>query len=103
MFFRMMMDILKDQMYINVFAYVDDIMVACKKKRMQIDDNRDLRKHARSPIETQPREMCIWCAKGQSTRVPGIHKRNGSPPTQNQCNSAHETSSIQKISLEAHR
>jgi hypothetical protein len=59
MFFRMMMDILKDQMYINVFAYVDDIMVACKKKRMQIDDNRDLHKHARAQLKHNP-EKCVF-------------------------------------------
>jgi hypothetical protein len=31
-FCRMMKAILKDQMYRNVFAYVNDIMAACKKE-----------------------------------------------------------------------
>jgi hypothetical protein len=30
--------ILKDQMYRNIFTYVNDIVVASKKKAMQIDD-----------------------------------------------------------------
>jgi hypothetical protein len=37
-FCRMTKDILKDPMYRNVFAYVDDIVVASKKKATQIDD-----------------------------------------------------------------
>jgi hypothetical protein len=37
-FCKMMKAILKDQMYINIFAYVDDTMVARKKKATQIDD-----------------------------------------------------------------
>jgi hypothetical protein len=34
----MMKAILKEQMYRNVFTYVDDIVVASKKKATQIDD-----------------------------------------------------------------
>jgi hypothetical protein len=37
-FCRMTKVILKDQMHRNVFAYVDDIVVASKKKITQIDD-----------------------------------------------------------------
>jgi hypothetical protein len=37
-FCRMTKAILKDQMYRNVFAYVDNIVVASKKKATQIDD-----------------------------------------------------------------
>ena len=37
-FYRMTKAILKDQMYRNIFAYVDDIIVASKKKATQIDD-----------------------------------------------------------------
>jgi hypothetical protein len=37
-FCRMTKAILKDQMQRNIFAYVDDIMVASKKKASQIDD-----------------------------------------------------------------
>jgi hypothetical protein len=36
-FCRMMKAILKDQMYRNIFAYVNDIVVASKKKATQID------------------------------------------------------------------
>lgn len=99
-FCRMMKAILKDQMYRNVFAYVNDIMVACKKEN---NTNRwsSCREHAQSPIETQPREMSIRHTKGQSTRVTGISKRD--QPRQNQHNSAHEASAIQKRSSEAHR
>jgi hypothetical protein len=35
---RMMEAILRDQMHMNVFAYVDDIMVASRKKATQIQD-----------------------------------------------------------------
>jgi hypothetical protein len=38
MFCRMTKAILKDQMQRNVFAYFDDIMVASKKKTIQIND-----------------------------------------------------------------
>jgi hypothetical protein len=38
MFCRMTKAILKDQIYINVFTYVDDIVVASKKKSTQIKD-----------------------------------------------------------------
>jgi hypothetical protein len=37
-FCRMMKAILKDQIYKNVFTYVNDIVVASKKKRTQIED-----------------------------------------------------------------
>jgi hypothetical protein len=37
-FYRMMKAILKDQMYKNIFACVNDIVVASKKKTTQIDD-----------------------------------------------------------------
>jgi sulfur relay (sulfurtransferase) complex TusBCD TusD component (DsrE family) len=37
-FYRMTKAILKDQMYRNIFIYVDDIVVASKKEATQIDD-----------------------------------------------------------------
>jgi sulfur relay (sulfurtransferase) complex TusBCD TusD component (DsrE family) len=37
-FYRMTKTILKDQMQRNIFAYIDDIVVASKKKTTQIDD-----------------------------------------------------------------
>jgi hypothetical protein len=55
----------------------------------------------RSPIETQPREMCFRGTKGQSTIVPGINKRDRSRPRQDHCNSAYEASAVQKQSPEA--
>jgi hypothetical protein len=38
MFYRMMKAILKEQMERNVFAYVDDIVVASRKKETQLQD-----------------------------------------------------------------
>jgi hypothetical protein len=38
MFCRMTKAILKDQIYRNVFTYVDDILVASKNKSTQIED-----------------------------------------------------------------
>jgi hypothetical protein len=38
MFCRMMRVILKDQMQRNVFMYIDDIVVASRRKTTQIDD-----------------------------------------------------------------
>jgi hypothetical protein len=38
MFYRMTKAILRDQIHKNVFTYVDDIVVASKKKSTQIDD-----------------------------------------------------------------
>jgi hypothetical protein len=37
-FCKMTKVILKDQMHINVFTYIDDIVLASKKKSTQIDD-----------------------------------------------------------------
>jgi hypothetical protein len=38
MFYRMRKTVLKDQIQRNVFAYIDDIVVASRKKTTQIDD-----------------------------------------------------------------
>jgi hypothetical protein len=38
MFYRMTRTILKDQMQRNVFMYVDNIVVASRRKETQIDD-----------------------------------------------------------------
>jgi hypothetical protein len=38
MFYRMTRIILKDQMQRNVFMYVDNIVVASRRKETQIDD-----------------------------------------------------------------
>jgi hypothetical protein len=56
----MMKAILKEQMYRNVFAYVDDIVVASKKKAMKIDE---LAKTFMNIHETQLKlnpEKCVF-------------------------------------------
>jgi hypothetical protein len=58
--------ILKDQMQINVFAYIDDIVVASKMKITQIDDLAETFTNMHGvELKLNP-EMCIRHAKGQS-------------------------------------
>jgi hypothetical protein len=56
--------ILKDQMYRNVFAYVDDIMVASKKKATQIDDLAETFVNmCRAQLKLNPNK-CVFGYKG---------------------------------------
>jgi hypothetical protein len=52
--------ILKDQMYINVFTYVHDIVVASKRKAMQIDDLAEtFTNMCRAHLKLNP-EKCVF-------------------------------------------
>jgi hypothetical protein len=52
--------ILKDQMYINVFTYVHDIVVASKRKAMQIDDLAEtFMNMCRAHLKLNP-EKCVF-------------------------------------------
>jgi hypothetical protein len=64
MFGRMTKAILNDQMQINVFAYVDDIVVASRKKATQIEDLAETFTNMRS-AELKLIQMCVWHAVGQ--------------------------------------
>jgi hypothetical protein len=58
--------ILKDQMQRNVFTYVDDIVVASRKKNNS--DTRscgNLCKYAQGTIEVEPGEMHFWREEGK--------------------------------------
>jgi hypothetical protein len=59
-FCRMTKAILKDQMYRNVFAYVDDIIVPSKKKATQIDDLAETFKNMRGAQLKLNSEKCVF-------------------------------------------
>jgi hypothetical protein len=59
-FYKMMKAILKDQMHRNGFAYVDDIVVASRKKATQIDDLAETFTNIRgAQLELNP-EKCVF-------------------------------------------
>jgi hypothetical protein len=59
-FCRMTKDIVKDQMHINVFAYVDDIVVSSKKKGTQIDGQaKTFANMRRAQLKLNP-EKCVF-------------------------------------------
>jgi hypothetical protein len=61
--------ILKEQMYRNVFTYVDDIVVASKKKATQIDDIAETFVNmCRAQLKLNP-EKCVF--RVQSGKVLG--------------------------------
>jgi hypothetical protein len=59
-FCRMMKAILKDQMYRNVFACADDIVVPSKKKATQIDDLAETFKNMRGAQLKLNSEKCVF-------------------------------------------
>jgi hypothetical protein len=61
-FCRMMKVILKDQMHINVFTYVDDIIVASKKKSTQIDNLVEtFANKCEAQLKLNPENVCSVC------------------------------------------
>jgi chaperonin cofactor prefoldin len=61
-FYRMTKVILKDILHKNVFAYVDDIVVAIKKKRSQIEDLAKTFKNMReAQLKLNPENVCLTC------------------------------------------
>jgi hypothetical protein len=60
MFCRMTKAILRDQIHKNVFTYVDDIVVASKKKSTQIDDLAETFANMRgAQLKLNP-EKCVF-------------------------------------------
>jgi hypothetical protein len=59
-FCKMTKAILKDQMYINVFSYVDDIVVASKRKATQIDNLAETFTNMRGAQLKLNLEKCIF-------------------------------------------
>jgi hypothetical protein len=62
-FCRMTRAILKDQMQRNIFTYIDNIVVASKKKATKINDLAETFTNMRSAVEVKPREMCFGVQK----------------------------------------
>jgi hypothetical protein len=61
--------ILKDQMYINVFTYVHDIVVASKRKAMQIDDLAEtFTNMCRAHLKLNPEKCVFSIQKGKVLR-----------------------------------
>jgi hypothetical protein len=77
-FFRMMRAIPKNQLQRNVFMSVDDIVVASRRKAMQLDDLAETFTNMHSTVEAKPREMCLWRAKGKCPGLPSTCERNQS-------------------------
>jgi hypothetical protein len=71
MFCIMMKVILRYQILRNVFTYIDDIVVASKKKNNKIDDLAQLKLNP---------EICLFCAWGKSARITSICKGDRSQP-----------------------
>jgi hypothetical protein len=96
--------ILKDQMYKNVFAYVDDNVVASKKKATQINDlaktfvnmrGATLNLNLKNGVFGAQRGKVLGCV----ISVKGIDANQD----KNQFNSAYEAFVVQKRSLVAYR
>jgi hypothetical protein len=65
-FCRMTKTILKNQMYRNVFAYVDDIIVASKKKATQIDNLAEtFANMRRAQLKLNPKKCVFVMQKGK--------------------------------------
>jgi hypothetical protein len=103
-FYRMMNAILKDQMYRNIFAYVNDIVIASKKKETQIDDLAETFANMRGAQLKLKSEKCVFgVQKGKVLGCPMSVKGIEANLEKKQCNSTHEISSVQNRGLEAHR
>jgi sulfur relay (sulfurtransferase) complex TusBCD TusD component (DsrE family) len=76
MFCRMMKAILRDQIHKNVFTYVDDIVVASKKKSTQIDDLAETFANMRGAQLTQSRKVRVWCAERKGYMMSSVSKGN---------------------------
>jgi hypothetical protein len=74
-FYRMMNAILKDQMYRNIFAYVNDIVIASKKKETQIDDLAETFANMRGAQLKLKSEKCVFgVQKGKVLGCPMLVK-----------------------------
>jgi hypothetical protein len=80
-FCRMIKAALKDQVGRNVLSYVDDIVIAWKKKDMNISDLAEtFRNMHEARLELNPEKMHILFHKGQGSRVFILHERHRSKP-----------------------
>jgi hypothetical protein len=103
-FCRMMKAILKEQMERNAFAYVDDIVVASRKKETQLQDLAETFPNmCRAQLKLNLEKCVFSVSRGKVlvclVSVQGI-KAN---PDKNKCNSPHETSGVQKRGAEVSR
>jgi hypothetical protein len=65
-FCRMMKAILKDQMQRNIFTYVDDIMVASRRKTTQIEDLAEtFANMRRAQLKLNPEKCVFGVLKGK--------------------------------------
>jgi hypothetical protein len=63
-FCRMMKATLKDQIHINIFRYVDDIVVASEKNSTQIDDLAEtFTNMCGAQLKLNPKSVCLACRK----------------------------------------
>jgi hypothetical protein len=70
---------LKDQVGRNVLSYVNDIIVASKKKTSYISDLAETFTNIReASAQAQPKKMCVWRHKRQSTWLPSVYERHQS-------------------------
>jgi hypothetical protein len=66
-FCRMMKAIIKDQMQRNIFAYIDDIVMASKKEKTQIDDLAKTFANMRGvQLKLNPENVYSACKKAKS-------------------------------------
>jgi hypothetical protein len=95
-FCRITKAILKDQMQRNVFAYVDDILVASKKKVTQIQDLGETFANMRKvQLKLNPEKCVFDVRRGRVlARLPSVNERNQGYSRQNQCHSIYEASVV---------
>jgi hypothetical protein len=78
-FCKIMKVILKDQIGRNVFTYIDDIVIAKKKKYTHIEDLAETFANMRGAQLKIDSEKCVFNVhKGKVLGVPGINKGNWS-------------------------
>jgi hypothetical protein len=74
MFCRTMKVALKDQVSRNVLSYVDDIIVASKKKASYIYDlTKTFTNMCEAKLKLNTAKMCLWDNMRESIGLSGIH------------------------------
>jgi hypothetical protein len=72
MFCRMTKAIIRDQIHRNFFTYVDDIVVASKNKRTQIDDlAKTFTNMHGAQLKVNPKK-CVFGAQGKGSKMSSV-------------------------------
>jgi hypothetical protein len=88
--------VLESQVGRNIFTYVDDIVVANKKRGSSGRPRRDIREHAGRTTSPKPREVRLRSSLGENTWLPGVAPRDQGQPDQDLGYHQHDTSAASK-------